>query len=250
MIQSKKLILLLLPLWLILACFGLQAQNSSPYELSLGKEAALYGGGGLFGLVYLQLNKKNTGLTERQIDLLNRKNIPGFDRNASYNWSFTAGHNSDLLLYSAGIAPVLMLLDKKVRDDAANYGVLASQVYLINFALTSVTKAIALRTRPFAYNPTVPLEKKLKQDARYSFYSGHTSTAAAHFFFIAQTYADYHPDSKFKPFMWGICATLPATMGLLRYKAGKHFLSDVIVGYIAGAAVGLLVPRLHRKKSP
>jgi membrane-associated phospholipid phosphatase len=31
-------------------------------------------------------------------------------------------------------------------------------------------------------------------------------------------------------------------------EAGKHFLTDVIVGYTIGATVGVLVPQLHKKK--
>jgi membrane-associated phospholipid phosphatase len=30
-------------------------------------------------------------------------------------------------------------------------------------------------------------------------------------------------------------------------KGGKHFLSDVLVGFTVGAATGLLVPQLHRR---
>ena len=31
-----------------------------------------------------------------------------------------------------------------------------------------------------------------------------------------------------------------------RIRAGKHFLTDNLVGYAVGATVGVLVPRLHR----
>jgi membrane-associated phospholipid phosphatase len=38
------------------------------------------------------------------------------------------------------------------------------------------------------------------------------------------------------------------TTGLLRVLAGKHFPTDVIVGAVAGSAVGLTVPFLHRRR--
>src|SRR2546423_585667 len=47
-------------------------------------------------------------------------------------------------------------------------------------------------------------------------------------------------------------ALLPAGLaalgvGLLRVLAGRHFPTDVLAGAAAGAAIGLTVPRLHRR---
>ena len=39
---------------------------------------------------------------------------------------------------------------------------------------------------------------------------------------------------------------LPAVTGYLRFKAGKHFPTDIIVGYGVGATIGYLVPELHK----
>ena len=71
--------------------------------------------------------------------------------------------------------------------------------------------------------------------------------AASMSFMMAQTYADFHPNSNAKPYIWASAAIYPAIVGWMRVKAGKHFPTDVIVGYLAGAAVGMLVPRIHRK---
>jgi hypothetical protein len=38
-------------------------------------------------------------------------------------------------------------------------------------------------------------------------------------------------------------------VGYLRLKAGKHFLSDNLLGYAVGASAGILVPHLHKKAS-
>ena len=35
-------------------------------------------------------------------------------------------------------------------------------------------------------------------------------------------------------------------MGFCRLKAGKHFLSDNLLGYAVGASIGVAVPQLHR----
>lgn len=60
-------------------------------------------------------------------------------------------------------------------------------------------------------------------------------------------FADYYPDSKLKPFVWGVSIGLPALTGYLRIRAGQHYPSDIVAGYALGAAVGWLVPTLHKR---
>ena len=111
-----------------------------------------------------------------------------------------------------------------------------------------MTKGIIRRPRPLLYNPNVPFEKKNKKGARLSFFSGHTSGVATLSFLSAKFFADYYPDSKWKPVVWTAAALLPSTTGYLRYKAGKHFKTDVMMGAAIGACVGILIPHLHKKK--
>ncbi|MEZ4880043.1 MAG: phosphatase PAP2 family protein [Chitinophagales bacterium] len=48
--------------------------------------------------------------------------------------------------------------------------------------------------------------------------------------------------------MWTGAAIIPAITGLCRYGAGKHFFTDVIVGYAIGSAIGIGIPQLHKIK--
>jgi membrane-associated phospholipid phosphatase len=50
-----------------------------------------------------------------------------------------------------------------------------------------------------------------------------------------------------KPYIWGVAAAIPASVGYMRIKAGKHFLTDNLIGYGVGAAAGILIPELHKK---
>ncbi len=87
---------------------------------------------------------------------------------------------------------------------------------------------------------------KIDPEARLSFFSGHASNTAAMSFFTAQTLVQNRPDMQNKGLVWATAATLPALTALWRVKAGKHFPTDVIVGYGIGALIGVLVPNLHR----
>lgn len=72
---------------------------------------------------------------------------------------------------------------------------------------------------------------------------------AASTFFMAKVYSDYFPDSKYKPVVWTLAATIPAVTGYLRVRGGRHYPTDVLAGYALGATIGILVPHWHRRKN-
>ena len=118
---------------------------------------------------------------------------------------------------------------------------------LINQALTDISKYTVLRPRPYVWTEGFPANRALNSNDQASFFSGHTSGSAAATFFFARVFSDYFPGSKLKPYVWGLAATLPAVTGYFRVKAGKHYPSDVITGYLVGGAIGYLVPTLHKR---
>jgi membrane-associated phospholipid phosphatase len=195
---------------------------------------------------YFLLDKKSEPLQPSFIASLDRMEINAFDRSAAYNWSRPAALGSDVLMYGAIAAPTLLLLDKNIRKDYGKVGVIWAQTMALNTGLTNITKVLVKRTRPYVYNPNTPEHYKLERDARYSFFSGHTSVTASMSFMTAKIFSDYNPGSKALPYVWTTAAVVPATVAFLRWRAGKHYASDVIVGYLTGAAVGFLVPHLHK----
>lgn len=90
---------------------------------------------------------------------------------------------------------------------------------------------------------------KLGGGAQDSFFSGHTLWTASVSFFTAKVYSDYHPELGNKKY-WYFAAShiLPAFVGFSRYKASKHFPTDILTGLTTGAATGILVPHLHKVK--
>ena len=65
-------------------------------------------------------------------------------------------------------------------------------------------------------------------------------------FLTAKMYHDFYPESDARPYVWASAALIPAITGYLRVRGGKHYLTDVLVGYGVGAAIGILVPQLHK----
>jgi len=232
----------------VVLCTTTKAQYTSPYKLSLAKDITIPTISiGMIGTAFL-LERKRPALSINTINSLNRNDISIFDRNATYNWDPTAAKWSDGIMYSSMALPLFFLIDKRTRQDYDKVAMVYGEIFLVNTAITFLTKELVQRKRPYIYNPNAPLSKKMEKDATHSFFSGHVSTVSSMSFGFAQIYSDYYPNSPAKPGIWFAAATLPLFTAILRNKAGKHYWSDVIIGYIVGATVGIVIPRLHKAR--
>jgi len=242
---SKAILLTLLTVFSHISF--LQAQHiDSLYQFSWGRDAALLGFGLGTNTTSYFLQQGLDPLTAEQINLLDPNEVSSFDRDALGNYDATSHTVSNVFLYSSLAMPGLLLLDQGCRKDAPKIGLLLAESIAVTNGITGMTKRLVKRNRPYMYNPDVPLSEKQTVNGRFSFFSGHASFSATVSFFTARVYCDYHPDSRYKPLVWGLAATLPAATSYLRYKAGKHFISDVATGYAVGALVGYFVPTLHK----
>ncbi|MCO5248359.1 MAG: phosphatase PAP2 family protein [Chitinophagales bacterium] len=192
-------------------------------------------------------HKKNQPFTEFEVgELAYKMNKLDYSSiNRTYNKKIQLASDIGMVTFAA--APLLLLADKNIRKQSKYIIPMWAEVFTFNFALVGMTKELVRRTRPYVFYDDVPMELKTKKDARASFFSGHTSMTAASLFFMAQVYSDFHPNSKMKPLVWTGAAVLPLTIGALRYGGGKHFWSDILVGYLIGASTGMLIPRLHKR---
>lgn len=192
------------------------------------------------------LERRRAEPTLASIQNLDRMSIGKFDRGATYNWNPKAAHWSDALMYGAIASPLLFLAGERSRKDALSVGAISAEVFLLNTGITFLTKELVKRKRPYVYNPNAPLDKKLEKGSTQSFFSGHTSTVASMSFSFAMMHHFYYPNSRIKPLVWFAAAVLPMATAILRVRAGKHFWTDVLIGYGTGLSVGVGVPLLHR----
>jgi membrane-associated phospholipid phosphatase len=234
----------------LLTVLNCQAQNKTNiYHIDWKKDAWLVGSGvGLLGVGYI-LHKKADIATPESVSLLQTNAVRSVDRGAIQNYSASAQKTSDILLYTSLALPITTFLTHKCRPEAKAIPIMAFEAYTITGGITSILKATVKRYRPYTYNTNLSIEERTSSTARKSFPSGHASSAAVASFFTAKILTDIYPDSKLKPLIWTAAATIPAATGYLRYKAGKHFPTDVIAGYAIGASIGYLVPALHKSKN-
>ena len=236
-----KKLSLLLPLFLSFQIWG-----QSPYVVSWKKEIPyLSGSAATLGLgAYFRTIQPV--FTPDELLTLDKNDINALDRFATGNFSKNADHASDFFWFGSHAAPLLLLANQKSRSHLGQIIVLYGEAATINLGVTVITKSLFHRPRPFVFNPEVIEEMKLKANARTSFVSGHSSMTAMNTFFTAKVFSDFYPDSGWKPVVWTAAAVIPAFTGYLRVAAGKHYPTDVMAGYALGAAIGILVPHLHR----
>lgn len=232
---------------LILLSTSGDAFSGSPYELSLQRDAPLLLTG-VCGIAFSShLGDNMSPLAKNNVADLSPDNVNRFDRIAIGYYSQNAASMSDWFMYQNAMLPALMLLDSRTSNDRAKLGIMFLESHMLNFALTGITKDLVKRVRPYAYNSSVPMRRKLTKNARRSFFSGHTSVAFTGAALFASLYGEYHPESRWKTHLWIFSLTSASITGYLRVRAGKHFPSDVIAGAIAGTLSGILVPELHVK---
>lgn len=234
----------------LLFASSLQAQNPRKYELKTSLEIpALLLGLGTTGLGYV-LENRITPLSETAIMALDVQDVPRFDRFATKYWSTTVSNTSDYLLTAGMVLPLGLAVSARCRKEGGPIALMYVEAFLLNEGMTNITKTLVKRKRPFVYNPEVSLGRKMGSSAQKSYFSGHTSTAAVASFFFAKVFADLYPNSPHKRWVWVASASLPAVVGFLRVRSGRHYLSDVVSGYAVGALTGVLIPHLHKKNIP
>lgn len=204
-------------------------------------------GAGLLGTGMMMRNSAEL-LMESDISSLSEENIWTFDRSAVNNFSYSSDHLSDIFLFGSYVFPLTQFVSNHPQKNRSVLFGMFMESSMISAGLTNIIKASVQRNRPYTYNSSLPLDERLSSTGHFSFPSGHTSVVTNLCFFTAKVHSDLHPDSKWNKWIWAGAVTVPAYVGYLRYKAGKHFPTDIIGGYAIGALAGYLIPELHRNR--
>jgi membrane-associated phospholipid phosphatase len=168
--------------------------------------------------------------------------LSALDRAAAGRYDLMLRRVSDV-----GVALVLagssvgLLADGGLVDFA-----IGAQAVLATSAVAVLSMMAVRRPRPFVYGDEAPRSAQVEGNASLAFPSGHTANA------FAATTALFHALRLRRPHSaWPLVAlaggcALSSAVGVTRVLAGDHFPSDVLAGAVLGAAIGWLVPELHR----
>ncbi len=223
-------------------------QSNSPYEWKWVKDGIWTGaalGTTAYGFLLIQ---DKEGISEAELNALNRDDINGIDRWAAGNSSETASELSDIPFGISFAIPFALLLNDDINDHTGQFLGLYLESLATTSALYTVTAGLVNRSRPYVYNENLSVDRRTSNNGQRSFYSGHVAASATATFFAAKVYCDFNPDATGKGYIWAAAATIPAVVGYFRLEAGQHFLTDILLGYTLGAVTGIIVPELHKTK--
>ena len=235
---------LLVNLWTGLLTNGQEVL--SPYKLLSLVELfwLFFSLGGLTIGRYLKIRK--SAITIMELGDLNKNNIIEFDKWATSKYSEFSDKVSDYPFYASFVLPFGLLLHSSTQGHFIHIFILYLEGLATTGCLYAIVSGLIDKYRPLVYNETVPKDQRLKASGRCSFFSGHVAMTATATFFFAKVLTDLVPESPLLPYFWAFSIMLPIIVGYYRIDAGKHFPSDVIVGYTVGATVGIMVPELHK----
>jgi hypothetical protein len=246
-----KIYLVLVCIFISLSPPGASEAVAFPYELNCRNEIVLgVTGFSTLGLsVYLDRDTRGPDASE--IERLKRGDINYIDRSATDNWSEEADRASDVLLLATVISPSLLVvsyINEREWYRFITIVIMYSEAVLINTGVTRTVKSLAGRKRPYLYNDSLSTEKRVRygKSSVKSFYSGHTSLAFCSAVFLSKTWGDIHPNSYSRYLVWGVSLTAASATGYLRYTAGQHYPTDIVVGAVMGGIIGYMVPVMHR----
>ncbi len=124
--------------------------------------------------------------------------------------------------------------------------VILLETFAMTYATTNLVKFAVRRPRPYSYDPDNTVGDPGENDARLSFFSGHSSLAFAMASAYASVFQARHPRSRWVAPIWVLGMSVASITAVARVEAGKHFWTDVITGAVVGTAIGVAVPALHR----
>src|ERR1051326_1249486 len=217
------------------------------YRLKPGADIPIFAlGAGWSGYAFTKIYSKPHS-SEEDILSLNKNDINAFDRGAVRPYSKSIDRISYYPFFASMPLPFLFLFGDTKKDFFKLTFLYLEAMSVTGFLYTGSVYFVD-RYRPYAYSDQSTMDQRTRGGAKNSFYAGHVALVSTSTFFMAKVYADYHPDSKAKWVFYSLAGVTSGVTAYLRYKAGQHFPSDLLLGLAQGALTGLLVPHFHKNK--
>ena len=234
----------LLFVFLLLLVAAAPARTDSVYELDLTRDLVLSGvSTGVFttSLFLPALIEEQTSVESiNGLDSLIMRDYGAVGDTVSTYATYA------MLLSPAATALLTLMESSSAAADALTYATMYGQAFVLTYGTKDVLKALVSRHRPYTYAGSVPAGEE--DDYYNSFPSGHTAFAFMSATFLARTFADEFPDSRWRvPVAAGAFAAAGA-VATLRVTSGNHFITDVLAGAAVGALWGWVIPELHVRR--
>lgn len=171
-----------------------------------------------------------------------------FERHVESHFSPLTSRVSDVTLLGSLGVPVVAFASSGETTRFWNSALVYGETLSVSLALNTLTKHLVLRARPYTFHPSESAAhwvERVRKDRMLSFYSGHaamsfTSAVAGGMVFSAGPAAEGAQAAY-----WLLEMSLAGFTAHARVRAGMHYTSDVLVGALVGAGIGVGVPLAH-----
>jgi membrane-associated phospholipid phosphatase len=173
-----------------------------------------------------------------------RASVFKLDRFAAGWYDATWVTVGDIAAASTLAAPLVIVALDQGLVHGLNDDLVIAEAALVSSALQITMSYAVERPRPRVYGDEASLESRSDANAARSFFSGHVANSVATSVAALRTFQRLgKPGLGFAVFGFGIAGS--ALVGVSRVAGGSHFPSDVVVGAMVGAGVGLAIPAVH-----
>jgi len=246
--KLRKRIALLLVLAQVAVCpltaDAMTSERSSGFHSSFISEGLLLGGGLAINAGAMLIEKKMEPIDGWTMDSKrDLSEINAFDRPWAFPFSQPMDFTSEVLSFSALLAPSLLLAAP--MDDWFTLGLIYSESLIWAWGIKELGKNLFHRYRPYTYFEGYTEEALADGDFQQSFPSGHTTLAFTGAGFSIYLINHYFKDSSWRIPLIASTSTLAVGAAVFRVASGNHFLTDVLAGAAIGIFTGFFIPWLH-----
>jgi len=221
-----------------------------PYTLSPGTDIPILGFGTFTMSYALFLHKNHPVLTQVQASAIDTTLLGIFDLPTIHYNNKTADKISTIMLGLSFLSVGAPLLDSRMQDNYGTYLAIQGETILNGLGTYGSFKNTVNRPRPYMCTSSDTTCMRFSKGATSSFPSGHVTMTACNTFYTAKIINDISHNTALKIGAWTTASIYPAIVAYLRVKSGKHYPTDVIAGYLIGAATGILIADLHQLRAP
>ena len=204
---------------------------------------------------YTQMEKAEPGDYRSVSELL------PWDRPLASRYSETADKASDigsvLAVAPLAIGGIAWYNGNSTGGEFATFTVMFLQAVGIGNGINVAMRSLEIWPRPYMYAPSTSSgteagkekAEKAKPEAYGSFFSGHATAAFTVATFTDEWFRTTYPNSPYKGIVRATAYSLAGLESMLRVAAGKHYLTDVVVGALVGTGVSIGILEMHRDRN-
>ena len=248
---------LVVALFLLGTAFFANAEEQSRYELDLSTDIPLtLSAAGIFGMGTWLYHDMDT-----PDHVKSRDHLLPWDKPVAGRYSETADRMSDIgaLLAVAPFTIGAISWNQGASNgtEFATFSLMFVQAIAIGNGINLAVRSMEIWPRPYMYAPSASSgteagkekAENAKAEAYGSFFSGHATAAFTVATFTDQWFRSAYPNSPYQGIVRATAYSLAGFESVLRVAAGKHYVSDVVIGALVGTGVSLGILEMHQKRN-